>query len=79
MLAWLGWTATAVFTASYFCTRTASLRHVQMLGALLWVAYGLLLHAGPVVAANLLVFVAAAVTTLRRVGSEKDPGLRSPR
>ena len=65
MSEWLGWAATAVFTGSYFCTRTASLRRVQMLGALLWIAYGLIMHARPVVAANVLVLAAAAVTTWR--------------
>jgi hypothetical protein len=63
MFEWLGWTATAVFTGSYFCTRAASLRRVQMLGALLWIVYGLMVHARPVVAANVLVLAAAAVTT----------------
>jgi hypothetical protein len=32
---------------------------VQMVGALMWVIYGLLISATPVVAANLLVFSAA--------------------
>jgi hypothetical protein len=36
-----------------------------MLGALLWIVYGLMVHARPVVAANLLVLAAAAVTTWR--------------
>ncbi len=65
MLEWVGWVATAVFASSYFFTRTASLRRMQMLGALLWIAYGLALHARPVVAANVLVLAAAAVTTWR--------------
>jgi surface polysaccharide O-acyltransferase-like enzyme len=63
---WLGWVATAVFTTSYFCKHAETLRWVQMLGALLWVVYGLASHARPVVAANLLVFTAAAVTTWRQ-------------
>jgi hypothetical protein len=58
----LGWAATAVFVGSYFCARTSLLKRVQMLGALLWVAYGLLTQATPVIAANLLVFGAAAWT-----------------
>lgn len=61
----LGWLATAVFTASYFCKRPEVLRRVQMLGAFLWVAYGVLMHALPVVAANLLVVSAAAWTARR--------------
>jgi hypothetical protein len=62
----LGWAATAVFVASYF-TRAAVLKRVQMAGALMWVGYGLLVQAWPVVAANLLVFAAAAWTAKRGV------------
>jgi uncharacterized protein with PQ loop repeat len=42
------------------------LRSVQMFGALLWVTYGVLINASPVIAANVLVFSAAAWTTLRK-------------
>lgn len=62
MIDYLGWAATAVFVSSYFCTRTEALKRAQMVGALMWVAYGLLIGASPVVAANLLVFGAAAWT-----------------
>lgn len=61
----LGWAATAVFTASYFFTGRDALRRVQMIGALMWVAYGVLVHALPVVAANVLVLSAAAWTARR--------------
>ena len=50
-----------MFVGSYFCQALAPKR-VQMVGALIWVAYGLLIGASPVVAANLLVFGAAAWT-----------------
>jgi hypothetical protein len=60
----LGWAATAVFVGSYF-TRPSLLTRVQMVGALMWVGYGLLKQAPPVVAANLLVFGAAAWTARR--------------
>jgi len=59
---YLGWAATAVFVASYFCGRPQMLKRVQMAGALMWAAYGLLIGASPVVVANLLVFGAAAWT-----------------
>ncbi len=62
----LGWTATAVFVASYFFARPSRLRAVQMFGALLWVTYGVLINASPVIVANILVFAAAAWTTLRK-------------
>jgi hypothetical protein len=60
----LGWVATAVFVGSYFLTRAAALRATQMGGAALWIFYGALIHATPVVVANALVLVAAAWTTL---------------
>jgi hypothetical protein len=56
----LGWAATAVFVGSYFCTHARALIRVQMVGALMWTAYGVLVGAPPVVAANLLVLAAAA-------------------
>ena len=62
MIDYLGWVATAVFVGSYFCATPDRLKRVQMLGALMWVAYGFLIGASPVVAANLLVFGAAAWT-----------------
>lgn len=65
MIDLLGWVATAVFVGSYFCTRAAALRRLQVLGALLWVGYGVLLGAPPVIAANLLVMAAAAWTSRR--------------
>jgi hypothetical protein len=46
--------------------RTAgALRAVQMSGAVLWIVYGFLIDATPVVAANALVFAAAAWTFAR--------------
>jgi hypothetical protein len=58
----LGWVATVVFVASYFFRRPAALRAVQMCGAALWILYGILIHAMPVVAANALVCAGAAWT-----------------
>jgi hypothetical protein len=55
----LGWLATAVFVGSYLCKRADALKRVQMVGAFMWVVYGVLISATPVVAANLLVFSAA--------------------
>ena len=60
----LGWVATAVFVASYFCG-PGWLRRLQMAGAVLWVLYGTIIGAPPVVAANLLVLAAAAWTARR--------------
>lgn len=72
---YLGWTATAVFVGSYFFSRPSLLRAVQMLGAVLWVTYGVLIGASPVIVANILVFSAAAWTTFRRTSrAEATPG-----
>ena len=59
MIEYLGWTATAVFVASYLCKRSEALKRVQMAGALIWIVYGVLIQATPVIAANALVFGAA--------------------
>lgn len=66
MIDYLGWAATAVFVSSYFCSGAQAVRGVQMVGALMWTVYGLLIGASPVVAANLLVFGAAALTAFPR-------------
>jgi hypothetical protein len=66
MTEYLGWTATAVFVGSYFCTRPRTLRSVQMAGALMWILYGVLIGASPVIVANALVFAAAAWTIAAR-------------
>jgi Bacterial inner membrane protein len=62
----LGWAATCVFVASYFFAKPSRLRAIQMLGALLWITYGVLIGALPVIIANLLVFAAAAWTAVRK-------------
>jgi len=61
----LGWVATAVFVGSYFFKRPALLRAMQMAGAALWIVYGVMIGAIPVVVANGLVFSAAAWTLLQ--------------
>ena len=71
----LGWVATAVFVASYFFAKPAALRAVQMAGATLWIVYGCLIGAIPVIAANALVFAAAAWTVAR--SHFMAPGLAS--
>ena len=65
MLNLLGWSATAVFSASYFFRQPAALRRIQAVAACLWIAYGILIGAVPVVAANVIV-AAAALYSARR-------------
>jgi hypothetical protein len=75
---YLGWSATFVFVASYFCGRPSALRRTQMTGALMWVVYGSLMKAYPVVVANVLVFAAAALTGRRAATpSRSSPPVRS--
>jgi hypothetical protein len=61
----MGWIATAVFVESYFFAKPAMLRGLQMLGAVLWITFGVLIASKPVIASNVLVFSAAAWTLLR--------------
>ena len=76
----LGWAATVVFTASYFCRRQEVLRVVQMAGAALWLSYGIANDARPVVVANAILLAVAGVTTLRdRLrASESRAGIATP-
>jgi len=72
---YLGWAATAIFVGSYFFSRASLLRGVQMAGALLWIVYGVLIKASPVIVANGLVFSAAAWTMLRKQRARNDESL----
>jgi len=73
----LGWLATATFIGSYFFARPEVLVRVQMLGGAMWIAYGALVGAKPVVVANLLV-VAAAAWKARRAGAVRGGGDAPP-
>jgi hypothetical protein len=61
----LGWVATTLFVGSYFFKRPLLLRALQMAGAALWIVYGAMIGAIPVVVANGLVFAAAAWTAFK--------------
>jgi uncharacterized integral membrane protein len=74
MLDWLGWVATGVFGASYFCKRQVTLRLVQAFAAILWIAYGLMIHAMPVVVANLVVATIAIASTFMRRSRVAEAG-----
>jgi hypothetical protein len=74
----LGWSATAVFVGSYFFARPALLRGMQMFGALLWITYGVLIGASPVIVANVLVFSAAAWTAYRTARAVDGTPLPEP-
>jgi hypothetical protein len=59
----IGWAATAMFASSYFFSTPAKLRLAQASAAVMWVIYGVMLGAKPVVVANLIVAGAAGYTT----------------
>jgi hypothetical protein len=70
---WLGWTATALFAASYACRRPERLRLVQACAAALWIAYGIGLSAAPVIVANAVVAALALISVWRlRASSSND-------
>lgn len=71
MTAAIGWIATAVFASSYLFKRQAALRRAQALGAAVWVVYGVVIHALPVVVANV-------ATGGMALWSLYGPGARSP-
>ena len=61
----VGWLATAIFAVSYFVRDPGKMRWVQACAAVCWMIYGILLHATPVIAANLIVVTLAAFTAWR--------------
>jgi len=67
----IGWVATALFASSYFFKRPAVLRRTQALAAALWIVYGTIIHAMPVVAAN------SAVAGLALWSSFRAPARRA--
>lgn len=73
----IGWMATAVFTASYLTNGPAMLRRVQMAGASLWLSYGLVTKAPPVIVANLLVLGAACWAEHRHRRDGRATAMRS--
>ena len=66
MLEWIGWIATAMFAASYLFKEAAALRRVQALAALLWIGYGVTIHAVPVIVANVVVASMAVFSSFRK-------------
>jgi hypothetical protein len=60
----VGWVATGVVVGSYMFKDQVALRRMQALSAVLWMSYGLLIHSSPVIVANIIVFVAAAFSSI---------------
>lgn len=64
----IGWLATGVFLTSYIAKQSTTLRRIQGLAACLWVVYGVLIHASPIIVANVLVAGVAIASSFRRTG-----------
>lgn len=62
---WIGWLATATFTSSYFVRDPLRTRAIQAFAATLWLSYGVVIGARPVIIANVLVLAAALFTLWR--------------
>jgi hypothetical protein len=69
----IGWVATAVFVGSYACKDPARLRQVQAVAACMWMGYGAVIGAAPVLVANLLVAAVAVWSSLRPLAARRLP------
>jgi hypothetical protein len=69
---YIGWLATATFAGSYFSKHPARLRRIQALAAVLWMSYGVLIHAVPIIVANVIVAALAGFSSFRPA-----PGVKS--
>lgn len=78
-LNWIGWIATAVFVASYFAKSAVRLRTIQAAAALLWILYGMVIGALPVIVANAIVAVAAVYSSLRQRNRSMRDGVVAAR
>jgi predicted phosphoadenosine phosphosulfate sulfurtransferase len=76
-VSWIGWIATAAFGVSYFAKTPKALRMVQACAALLWIAYGFIIHAMPVVVANAIVAGAAVYSSF--APTKAEPATETPR
>jgi polyferredoxin len=66
---WVGWIATSCFTLSYLVKKERTLLLLQGLASSIWLTYGLIIHAFPLVVANAIVAGSAfskAVGVIRR-------------
>lgn len=55
----IGWIATAMFAASYFCKTPGAMRRMQAIAAVLWIGYGVWVNALPIIVANAIVAMLA--------------------
>lgn len=61
----VGWLATAIFAASYFARNPVTMRWIQAAASVCWIAYGVLMHATPIIVANVIVASLAVISSFR--------------
>ena len=71
MNAWLGWAATAVFACSYFVRNPSRMRLVQAAASILWILYGIVIQATPIIVANVIVASLAIFSAVREASASK--------
>jgi hypothetical protein len=59
---------------SYFCRNQIVLRRVQAVAALVWISYGVVISAPPIIAANVLVAGVAVWSSVRGPGRAEVRG-----
>jgi len=72
MAEWVGWLATAITVVLYLFKHPATLRRIQASSACLWLAYGVMIHSRPVLAANVFVVAVAIGSSFMRFGSDRN-------
>jgi hypothetical protein len=70
MLSYVGWVATVLFAGSYLFKEPRSLSIMQAVAALVWIVYGSIIGAGPVIAANVAVATMACYSAWRYTTSK---------
>jgi Flp pilus assembly protein TadB len=78
MLSYVGWFATALFAGSYLFKEPRSLSIMQALAALVWIVYGVILGAGPVIVCNVAVALMASFAAYRFTLSRAEKKDRAP-
>ena len=65
MLSYVGWFATVLFAGSYLFREPRSLSIMQAVAAIVWIIYGAIIGAGPVIVCNVAVALMATFAAYR--------------
>jgi uncharacterized protein with PQ loop repeat len=66
----IGWFATLAFASSYLLKNENHLRYMQAFASVIWIIYGGIIGAKPVIVANVIVAALAMVSALRSRNEE---------